>query len=91
MFEKPDVEAKDHYGRLLAYVYVDGVNVNTEMVRQGWSLFMKDYGKGRLQNEFKEAEREAFLNLRGLWPSYKGSGTRSYIQRKSLYGTPFEK
>ena len=34
-FEGPFIRGR--YGRLLAYVFVDGVNFNLEMVRQGLS------------------------------------------------------
>lgn len=43
-FDKPGQIERDHFGRLLAYVFVDGANVNVEMVRQGWS---KTYSTGR--------------------------------------------
>jgi len=38
-FEKPDKPERDKYGRLLAYVFADGRNVNVEMVRKGHSKF----------------------------------------------------
>jgi micrococcal nuclease len=54
-------------GRLLAYVYVDEQNVNVEMVRLGWSRFWTKYGKGRFAGQFRDAEREARRERRGLW------------------------
>ena len=65
-FENLDAEKRDGFGRLLAYVIVDGVNVNVEMVRQGWSAFYTKYGRGRLAAEFVAAEAEAEENNRGL-------------------------
>lgn len=66
-FDKPGVEKRDVYGRLLAYVIADGVNCNVEMVRLGWTPYWKKYGKGRLAEEFQAAEEEAKKNKRGLW------------------------
>ena len=51
-FETPGVEARDRYGRLLAYVFV---NVNVEMVRLGHSPFWTRYGRGRYAHEFERA------------------------------------
>ena len=65
-FEKPGVEARGYYKRLLCYVYADGVNCNLEMVRQGWSRFWTKYGRGRLADEFAAAEEEARRQRRGL-------------------------
>ena len=47
VFEQPRRPARGTYGRLLAYLYVDGVNLNLEMVRAGWTPFYTKYGAGR--------------------------------------------
>jgi micrococcal nuclease len=65
--EKPGLEKRDRFGRLLAYVVADGVNCNIEMVRLGWSAFYKKYGKGRLADEFEAAEKEAKERKLGIW------------------------
>jgi endonuclease YncB( thermonuclease family) len=70
-FEKPDAEKRDGFGRLLAYVIAEGVNVNVELVRQGWSKLYTKYGKGRMHERFVEAEIEAKANGRGLWASIR--------------------
>ncbi len=66
-FERPRLEKRDRYGRLLAYVLADGVNVNVEMVRLGRARFWTKYGAGRLADEFRRAEAEARAARRGLW------------------------
>lgn len=58
---------RDRYGRLLAYVFANGVNVNIEMVRLGWSPYYTEYGRSRFDLEFREAEAEARSFQRGLW------------------------
>jgi endonuclease YncB( thermonuclease family) len=65
--EDPLVEKRDGFGRLLAYVIADGVNVNVELVRRGWSRLYIKYGKRRLHDEFAAAEAEARAAGRGLW------------------------
>jgi len=64
----PDAEGvRDHYGRLLAYVVADGVNVNVELVRGGWSRYERGYGEGSHAAAFRRAEQEAKQNSRGVW------------------------
>ncbi len=55
------------YGRLLAYLYVDGKNLNVELVRQGFSPHYVKYGRGRLANQFDAAEQEARAAKRRIW------------------------
>ena len=66
-FEDPSTEKRGNYGRLLAYVMVDGLNANVEMVRLGWTKFWTKYGRGRLAREFMAAQEEAREAHRGLW------------------------
>ena len=63
-FEEPGKVERDNFGRLLAYVFADGMNVNVEMVRQGWSEFYTKYGKGRYAEAFRAAEKEAQSGVR---------------------------
>ncbi len=59
---------RDRYGRLLAYVLIEGKNFNIELVRQGYSRYETGFGKSQLYGEaFREAEQEARLAGRGLW------------------------
>ena len=66
-FEDPSTEKRGNYGRLLGYVLVDGLNVNVEMVRLGWTEFWTKYGRGRLAREFIAAQEEARTARRGMW------------------------
>ncbi len=66
-FERPAVEKRGGFGRLLAYVLAGGVNANVELVRQGWSAYYTKYGKGGLRAKFEAAEREARERNLGLW------------------------
>jgi micrococcal nuclease len=76
LFEVPGVPERDDYGRLLAYLVIDGRNVNVEMVRAGWSPFWTRYGKGRFAEKFRRAEAEARAAGRGLWGRRGGGKVR---------------
>jgi micrococcal nuclease len=62
-----DVETFDQYGRSLAYVWMDGLMVNLEIVRQGYANTLTIPPNVRYEKEFRQAEREAREAGRGLW------------------------
>jgi len=63
-----DLEQRDRYGRLLAYVYraSDGLFVNREIVRQGYGHAYTRF-PFKFLDEFRRAEQEAREARRGLW------------------------
>ena len=62
-----DRENKDRYGRLLAYVYLmDGTFLNAEIIKQGYSHTYTRFPFKYLE-QFRQYEREARENKRGLW------------------------
>jgi micrococcal nuclease len=62
-----DWELRDHYRRLLAYVYLsDGICHNAEIIRQGFGHAYVKY-PFRFLEEFRGYEREARENKKGLW------------------------
>lgn len=62
-----DVSETDRYGRLLRYVYVDGMFVNDYLVRQGYAIASSYPPDIAYQEQFIEAQQEAQQNNRGLW------------------------
>jgi micrococcal nuclease len=63
-----DVEKKDRYERLLAYVYLkDGTFLNAEIVKQGYASLMTYPPNVKYADEFVKLYREARENNRGLW------------------------
>ncbi len=62
-----DVEKRDRYGRLLAYVYVDDTFVNAELVRRGLAQVATYPPNVRHQEHFLKLQREAREAGRGLW------------------------
>jgi micrococcal nuclease len=62
-----DVQQRDPYGRLLAYVYVGEVMVNAELVRQGYALLSTYPPNVKHEALFARLQREAREAKRGLW------------------------
>lgn len=62
-----DVQERDRYGRVLAYVWVDGRLVNEELVRLGCARASTYPPNVRHQERLLAAEREARAAGRGLW------------------------
>jgi micrococcal nuclease len=63
-----DVEKRDKYERLLAYVYLpDGTFVNAEIVRQGYASLLTIPPDVKYADLFAQLYKEARENRRGLW------------------------
>ena len=63
-----DAEERDHYGRLLAYVYAaDGTFVNEAMVRDGWARAIRIPPNVRHAKRFESLARAARRADRGIW------------------------
>jgi micrococcal nuclease len=63
-----DLEKRDKYKRLLAYVYLkDGRFVNAEIVKQGYASLMTYPPNVKYADTFKQLYQQARENKRGLW------------------------
>lgn len=62
-----DVETRDRYGRLLAYVWVGDMMVNAELVRQGYARALVIPPNVRYAGLLQRLEGDARHALRGLW------------------------
>ena len=62
-----DVQARDRYGRLLAYVWVGATMINAELVRQGYAQVMTIPPNVSHQALFVKLQRDAREAGRGLW------------------------
>jgi micrococcal nuclease len=62
-----DVQERDRYGRLLAYVYVGDTMVNAELVAQGYAQVMTIPPNVKHQDEFLKLQRQARALQLGLW------------------------
>jgi len=63
-----DVEKRDRYGRLLAYVYLDdGTFVNAKILEEGYGQIMTIPPNVKYAEYFLRLQKEARTNRRGLW------------------------
>ncbi len=63
-----DVQQRDKYGRLLAYVYLeDGTFINAEIIKEGYAQVMTVPPNVKYQDLFLKLQGEAMKNKRGLW------------------------
>lgn len=62
-----DEERRDVYGRLLAYVYLDGGFVNAELIRDGLARTLTIPPNDRFAGRLKRLEIAAARAGRGLW------------------------
>jgi len=63
-----DVQKRDRYNRLLAYVYLpNGKMLNAEIIRAGYAQVMTVPPNVAHQDMFLELQKEAMENNRGLW------------------------
>ena len=71
-----DVEERDRFGRLLAYVYRarDGLFVNAELVRRGYATVATFPPNVAHEREFRRLANRARLSGRGLWSECGGAG-----------------
>jgi micrococcal nuclease len=74
-----DVEARDHYDRLLAYVYVTGgegteILANTSMVSDGYAVALAIDPNRAHRSEIATLEQQARASGAGLWGACGGPG-----------------
>jgi micrococcal nuclease len=62
-----DVQERDRYGRLLAYVWIGETMVNAELVRRGYAQVMTIPPNVRHQELLVKLQRDARQAERGLW------------------------
>ncbi len=68
LMSDPTQGDRDKYGRLLRYVFLEnGTNVNLQMITEGYAYEYTYDEPYKFSNEFKDAQRKAEENKRGLW------------------------
>ena len=76
---------RGNHGRLLAYVFVDGKNLNLDLVMQGLSPYYTKYGKSeKYDAEFRAAEKQARKDKLNIWGDPEL--TKKYLRLKSKWG-----
>jgi len=62
-----DVQERDRYGRLLAYVYIDTLFFNKHLVKEGYARVATYPPNVKYQDQFLAAQRYAREHDKGLW------------------------
>lgn len=62
-----DVQERDKYGRLLAYVYLDDIMYNKTLLQKGYAKIATYPPNVKYVNDFTEIQKEAQNNKKGLW------------------------
>ena len=68
-----DASDRDRFGRLLRFVYADGILVNAELVREGFARARVYPPDTRYSECFAALEQEARESRRGLWARDSGA------------------
>lgn len=79
-----DVQKKDKYKRILAYVYTGEKFINVEMVRQGFAMIYTYPPNLKYLELFLEAQKEARDNKRGLWQGLEENKISASDAKKSI-------
>ena len=83
-----DVEERDKYGRLLAYVYLDGEMFNAELVRKGYAMVYTYPPNVKYVDTFTQLQKEARSEKLGVWAEYADSGDYLASIKGSKYHLP---
>ena len=70
--EVEEADERDKYHRLLAYVFLNNIFVNRELILSGNAFFYPGPFRGRYADELQEAEEEAREKGRGVWDKRNG-------------------
>ncbi len=57
-------DGQDRYGRSLGFIFVDSMDVNAQMIEDGWAWHFKKYND---EQRLASLEEEARAEKRGLW------------------------
>ncbi|MDH6067991.1 thermonuclease family protein [Chrysosporum ovalisporum APH033B] len=69
-----DVEAKDRFNRILAYVWKDDQLLNEQVVKQGYALFVSRSPNHKYDQILERAQQWARLMGKGIWNPEKPMG-----------------
>jgi endonuclease YncB( thermonuclease family) len=76
-------QQRDHYGRLLAYVFLaDGTFVNGVLVRQGYAHLLRKQPKLRYWERLLALQRQALKEKKGMWSLPVVKPEKFYIGNK---------
>ena len=62
-----DQETRDRYGRLLAYVYINGEMINEKLLEKGYARVTVYDPNDKYESEFRSIQDQAVENHLGIW------------------------
>ena len=87
IFIETDIEPRDRYGRLLAYVYDSkGISINEKMLREGYAELLILWANDKYATSFKTAEAYARQHELNIWSKDGGLEMSPYKYRKKMKG-----
>jgi micrococcal nuclease len=87
IFIETDIEPRDRYGRLLAYVYDSkGISINEKMLREGYAELLILGANDKYATSFKAAEAYARQHELNIWSKDGGLEMSPYKYRKKTKG-----
>lgn len=79
-------ESRDHYGRLLAYVFLeDGTFVNGELVQQGYAHLIRRQSKALYWERLLNLQRDALKDKKGIWSLPVAKPEKHYFGNKRTW------
>jgi len=84
---KVDILDIDKYRRMVGMIYLDGRNINLEMVREGYAEAFIEYLKEPYRSEFLKMEKEARSMKRGIWSLPIYERPREFRKRLKVRGS----
>lgn len=79
-----DVQKRDKFGRLLAYVYLGDKMVNIELLKEGYAMIYTYPPNVKYVEEFLKAQLDARENERGLWRELERGVISGYEAKENL-------
>ena len=76
---------KDRYGRSLGFIFVDDLDVNAQMIEDGWAWHFTKYND---EERLAELEEEARTEKRGLWAEDNPLAPWEYRARQRTSNDP---
>ena len=64
---EPNIEKEDKYGRIQAWVFVDDVLLQEDLIKNGYARSMYIEDNYLYADKIKEAQKEAKENKKGMW------------------------
>jgi micrococcal nuclease len=78
-----DKEKHDHYGRLLAYIFLlDGTLINKKMIEKGYAYVLHLRPNVKYDGVLLKAQRDAMSAKQGMWRNWNEQEGKEYVGSK---------